>query len=276
MNTINIGDRIKQLRKEKGLTQQELAIRCELSKNAIWNYENNKRKPNIDILSNIATVLGVSISEIYDNSKTLTSNLIKILDLVIFNNIDAENTTELIWESIDIDMDLLDNAMKKDIELPEEDLLKILKFIQKENNDIFIKFITENIDAINKFETLNKYCNYLLIEHRRIEYVKKLYDKYPNDKILSNIIKNFKLNQTLSDKDIKIIDSYKEADYVNNILGGDLALIPGAENEAYELFKKLLISLGYTKNEIAGYNAYLFKKIKAQLELEIKLLKEEN
>jgi len=41
-----IGSRLRELRKEKGLTQQELADAIGLSKSAIVQYENNKRTPN--------------------------------------------------------------------------------------------------------------------------------------------------------------------------------------------------------------------------------------
>lgn len=61
---MNIGESIKKYRKEKGLTQTELAIKSNLSKNAIYNYENNKRTPNIDMLNKIAIALNVSLERL--------------------------------------------------------------------------------------------------------------------------------------------------------------------------------------------------------------------
>lgn len=58
---MNIGDEIKKLRKEKKLTQSELAEKCNLSKNAIWNYENNKRNPTVNTLNKIGEVLGIDL-----------------------------------------------------------------------------------------------------------------------------------------------------------------------------------------------------------------------
>ncbi|MDY4604311.1 helix-turn-helix transcriptional regulator [Clostridium tertium] len=58
---MNIGYEIKSLRKKKGLTQSELAKKCDLSKNAIWNYENNKRDPTVKTLNKIGEVLGVDL-----------------------------------------------------------------------------------------------------------------------------------------------------------------------------------------------------------------------
>lgn len=58
---MDIGREIKELRKKEGLSQMELAKRCNLSKNAIWNYENNKRIPSILTIKKIGEVLGVDL-----------------------------------------------------------------------------------------------------------------------------------------------------------------------------------------------------------------------
>ncbi|MDO4536267.1 MAG: helix-turn-helix transcriptional regulator [Clostridium perfringens] len=65
------GDIIKNLRKTKKITQQELATKCNLSKNALWNYENNKRTPNIDVLTKIANALEININLLLDEKKYL-------------------------------------------------------------------------------------------------------------------------------------------------------------------------------------------------------------
>ncbi|MDH7579090.1 MAG: helix-turn-helix transcriptional regulator [Bacillota bacterium] len=53
-------ERLKQLRKEKGLTQAELAKAIGLSKSAIINYENNKRMPNFNALIKLGDFFDVS------------------------------------------------------------------------------------------------------------------------------------------------------------------------------------------------------------------------
>lgn len=58
---MDIGKEIKELRKKNGLSQTELAQKCNLSKNAIWNYENNKRTPSILTIKKIGEVLGVDL-----------------------------------------------------------------------------------------------------------------------------------------------------------------------------------------------------------------------
>lgn len=58
---MDIGKELKELRKKSGLTQSELANKCGLSKNAIWNYENNKRNPTLNTLNKISEVLNVDL-----------------------------------------------------------------------------------------------------------------------------------------------------------------------------------------------------------------------
>lgn len=69
---MNIGKNIKMYRKKRGLTQEQLAQLANLSKNAIYNYENNKRVPTFDILENIATALEIPTCLITRNTVDLT------------------------------------------------------------------------------------------------------------------------------------------------------------------------------------------------------------
>lgn len=90
---MNLGENIKKYRKEKGMTQEELAQKCGLSKNGLWNYENNKRQPNIKTLNKIIDALGIKITDLIDNTislderKKFTVNYVKEM---------TENTLETI------------------------------------------------------------------------------------------------------------------------------------------------------------------------------------
>ena len=55
------GDRLSALRKERGLTQDELAKRLEVTKSAISMYENGKRTPDYEILELIADYFNVDM-----------------------------------------------------------------------------------------------------------------------------------------------------------------------------------------------------------------------
>lgn len=59
-----IGQNLKDLLDEYGMTQRELAIRIGVSKQTISAYINGERKPSIENLANIAYVLECDINEL--------------------------------------------------------------------------------------------------------------------------------------------------------------------------------------------------------------------
>ena len=55
-----LGSRIKELRKAFGLSQVELAIRMEVTKQTISNWENENIQPSVDMLVGLANVFNVT------------------------------------------------------------------------------------------------------------------------------------------------------------------------------------------------------------------------
>ena len=66
---IKIGEIIKTKRKEKKLTQEELAGILGISKAAISKWENDECYPDITLLPQIAKTFGISIDELFDYQK---------------------------------------------------------------------------------------------------------------------------------------------------------------------------------------------------------------
>jgi len=62
---MEIGARIKDLRLQKGLTQEELADRCELTKGYISQLENDLTSPSIASLTDMLQNLGSSLAEFF-------------------------------------------------------------------------------------------------------------------------------------------------------------------------------------------------------------------
>ena len=56
--------KLKQLRTENKVTQKELADFLHVSQNAVFNWENGKREPSIEIIEKIADFFNVSYSSI--------------------------------------------------------------------------------------------------------------------------------------------------------------------------------------------------------------------
>jgi transcriptional regulator with XRE-family HTH domain len=61
---IKFGARIKQLRQEKGLTQEQFAQKCGLHKNYIGMIERGERNPSLINIEVIAKGLEISISNL--------------------------------------------------------------------------------------------------------------------------------------------------------------------------------------------------------------------
>lgn len=102
---VEIGEKIKRMRIEKQLTQEELANRCELSKGFISQLENNLTSPSIATLIDILEILGTNLRE-------------------FFNEIDDERisfTKEDMFETEDEDLKytfkwLIPNSQKNEME----------------------------------------------------------------------------------------------------------------------------------------------------------------
>ena len=56
-----MADRLKECRKEKGYTQGEVAIYCDITEKTYQNYELRTREPKLEILIRIADIFGVSL-----------------------------------------------------------------------------------------------------------------------------------------------------------------------------------------------------------------------
>ena len=66
--------RLRTLRRQKGLSQAELAELADLSTPYISHIETGIKKPSLESIIKIANVLGVSVDELCSNSKPSTSD----------------------------------------------------------------------------------------------------------------------------------------------------------------------------------------------------------
>jgi transcriptional regulator with XRE-family HTH domain len=62
----NIGDKIKKIRKEKKMTQYELAIRCEFEKASMSRLEAGKTNATILTLQKVSKALEVPLTELFN------------------------------------------------------------------------------------------------------------------------------------------------------------------------------------------------------------------
>ena len=60
MVIVLFGDRLKKLRKEKNLTQTDIAEMFNISTNAVYSWEVGKSQPSIEIITELAQYFGVT------------------------------------------------------------------------------------------------------------------------------------------------------------------------------------------------------------------------
>lgn len=64
---MSLGERIKQIRVRKNMTQDALAEAAGITKASVSNYERNQRQPQYPAVQAIANALGVSVSELFED-----------------------------------------------------------------------------------------------------------------------------------------------------------------------------------------------------------------
>ncbi|WWU65262.1 helix-turn-helix transcriptional regulator [Clostridium baratii] len=71
---MDLGDEIRKLRVSKGYTQESLSKKIDISRKALWNYENNKRVPSISMLRRIGKALGVDLSYLLSKTPSIDTD----------------------------------------------------------------------------------------------------------------------------------------------------------------------------------------------------------
>lgn len=77
----SIGETIASLRKQKGMTQNELAEKMNVTDKAVSKWERDLSFPDINTISKLADILDVSVEELLKAKKKENSNT-KIKDLI--------------------------------------------------------------------------------------------------------------------------------------------------------------------------------------------------
>ena len=102
---MDIGKKLKELRIQVGLTQEELADRAELSKGFISQVERNLTSPSIATLTDILQCLGTDLEEFFRNTSEAQ---IVFGKEDYFEKIDDESGCKIEW--------IIPNAQKNDME----------------------------------------------------------------------------------------------------------------------------------------------------------------
>ncbi|EOH92874.1 hypothetical protein UAW_02915 [Enterococcus haemoperoxidus ATCC BAA-382] len=77
---MEFGDKIKELRTTNQLTQEQFAIRLNVTRQAVSNWENNRNLPDLELLILISSIFHISLDELIlggSNVNNMTEKLIK-------------------------------------------------------------------------------------------------------------------------------------------------------------------------------------------------------
>lgn len=97
MNQQKIGAFLKELRKQKGLTQEQMAEKFNVSNRTVSRWENGNNMPDLDILIEISDYYEVDLRELLDgerrSEKVNTENNETVLKAVDYTNTETERYT---------------------------------------------------------------------------------------------------------------------------------------------------------------------------------------
>lgn len=70
----NIGKTIKKLREEKNITQEQLAEKLNVTRQAVSNWETSKTQPDINTITKISEILEIPVEEVIYGGKQIMSD----------------------------------------------------------------------------------------------------------------------------------------------------------------------------------------------------------
>ena len=128
---MNIGKKIKELRKQRGITQEQLAESIGVSFQAVSKWENNIALPDITLAPVLASYFGVSMDELFDFSLSKTE-------------IEAESMAEEAYKYRESDpcrsRNIIEEGLKKfpDNAVLLSSLLYVLNYTEKPDETIAV------------------------------------------------------------------------------------------------------------------------------------------
>ena len=100
MNTQNFGKFISELRKEKGMTQLQLAEKLNVTDKAVSRWETGKNFPDIEIFEDLSKILDVSISELLEGKRIEKEELIIVSEENVVKQIKKNKKSKKFYSTI--------------------------------------------------------------------------------------------------------------------------------------------------------------------------------
>lgn len=145
LNMTHVGRTISQLRKQKDMTQMELAERLNISYQAVSNWERGASMPDISKLPELAQLFGVSIDDLLGESSELVNHAANgtVAEYLEENEVTA---AELSDAAPILKPSQVEYIFEKATVTNLTDLVKLLPFLDQETVDALAKKMAENGD----------------------------------------------------------------------------------------------------------------------------------
>ncbi|AGK95599.1 helix-turn-helix domain-containing protein [Clostridium pasteurianum] len=99
---MDIGNNIKMIRKEKGFTQKELALKAHLSRSYLADLENSRYNPSIDTLESISNALQTPLTYLMgESAKAIIDNKLADLNMTVEELSEKSGVPKLFFENLD-------------------------------------------------------------------------------------------------------------------------------------------------------------------------------
>lgn len=143
---MNIGNKIKELRKQRGITQEQLADSIGISFQAVSKWENNIAYPDITLLPVLASYFGVSMDTLFDyNQKEIAEKILAVAkESWKYRFVDRERARGILEKGLteypDSDVLLCNLLYVVDAEADPDEVLKIGSKILDVTKDEALKY----------------------------------------------------------------------------------------------------------------------------------------
>jgi len=117
----SFGERFGRLRKQKGLTQEELAQKIGLSGQAVSKWENDASMPDVSLLVELSEILGVSLDELLGKEQNLPKVVPleerkNVNDMVLRIRVDSAEGDKI---TVNLPMGLVKAGIKLGMKIPQ-------------------------------------------------------------------------------------------------------------------------------------------------------------
>lgn len=250
---MNIGSKIQKMRKEKNMTQQELAEKLFVSDKTVSSWELNRTEPNLELLFRISEIFSCSISSL-------------VYDDVLKNDIETEikiKITEKEYNDLKLFLDNNASFLNENKQLDTYYQPMYRNFVNKEKIESKEK-ISEwlrigkrgNKNILNYKNWYDNYCDEFEVEIDNVLNMEKIFKVLDIEELIK-VDKNRKTYLYLNKYEIAL-DNVQELGYFIEI---EIKKYTKPINEEYDLLLKVAKSLNLNLENIdrRGYPYYMLE-----------------